>query len=172
VEFAETLTKLGEVAFAEGKFREAESYFTHAVAIVESQRSQIPSAEARAFLVAKQIEPFAGLIRADLALGDQPAAFSTSERAHARSLLDLLREARADIRQGVDLALLKRERSLQQQLNAKAEQQARMLGNQHTQDEANAALTKSTRSHRATTRLRYRSAPPARAMPLSPNLSR
>jgi len=139
VEFAETLTKLGEVAFAEGKFREAESYFTHAVAIVESQRSQIPSAEARAFLVAKQIEPFAGLIRADLALGDQPAAFSTSERAHARSLLDLLREARADIRQGVDLALLKRERSLQQQLNAKAEQQARMLGNQHTQDEANAA---------------------------------
>jgi CHAT domain-containing protein/Tfp pilus assembly protein PilF len=139
VEFAETLTKLGEVAFAEGKFQEAESFFTRAVAIVESQRSQIPSAEARAFLVAKQIEPFAGLIRTELALGDKAAAFATSERAHARSLLDLLKEAHADIRQGIDPVLLKRERSVRQQLNAKAEQQSRMLSNPHTQEEANAA---------------------------------
>jgi len=139
VEFAETLTKLGEVAFAERKFQEAGSFFTRAVAIVESQRSQIPSAEARAFLVAKQIEPFAGLVRTELALGDQAAAFATSERAHARSLLDLLKEAHADIRQGIDPVLLERERSVRQELNAKAEQQSRMLGNQHTQDEANAA---------------------------------
>jgi len=139
VECAETLTKLGEVAFAEGKFQDALSFFTRAVAIVESQRSQIPSAEARAFLVAKQIEPFHGLIRTELVLGDQAAAFAASERAHARSLFDLLREAQADIRQGVDPVLLKRERSLRQQLNARAEQQSRMLGNQHTQDEENAA---------------------------------
>lgn len=139
VEFAETLTKLGEVALQEGKLRDAQAFFTRAVAMVESQRSQIPSAEARAFLVAKQIEPFGGLMRTYLALGDQPAAFATSERARARSLLDLLKEAHADIRQGIDAALLERERSLQQLLNAKAEQQARMLGSRHTEEAAIAA---------------------------------
>src|SRR5262249_50303427 len=43
------------------------------------------------------------------------------ERARARSLLELLTEAHADIRQGIDPSLLDRERELQQRLSAKAE---------------------------------------------------
>ena len=48
------------------------------------------------------------------------AALEASERARARSLLETLGEARANIRQGVDPALLERERHLPQQLSAKA----------------------------------------------------
>src|SRR6185436_472561 len=50
------------------------------------------------------------------------AALHTSERARSRSLLESLTEARADIRRGVDPELLAQERSLQQRLNAKAEE--------------------------------------------------
>jgi tetratricopeptide (TPR) repeat protein len=48
------------------------------------------------------------------------AALHASERARARSLLELLTEARANIREGVDAALLDRERDLQQRLNKKS----------------------------------------------------
>src|SRR5262249_20345517 len=56
-----------------------------------------------------------------------------------RSLLDLLTEARADIRQGVDPALLERERVLRQLISDKADSQTRLLSGEHTEDSATAA---------------------------------
>ena len=53
--------------------------------------------------------------------GFDALAVEVSERQRARSLLDLLTEAHADVRQGVDAALLERERSLGRQLNDKAQ---------------------------------------------------
>src|SRR5262249_14563456 len=66
-------------------------------------------------------------------------ALAVSERARARSLMELLTEARADIRQGVDSSLLERERSLQQRLNAKAAAQVSLLNRKHTPEQADAA---------------------------------
>ncbi len=48
-------------------------------------------------------------------------ALQASERARARSLLDMLSESRADIRQGVNPELVSRERELQDLLNGKAD---------------------------------------------------
>src|SRR5262249_50208373 len=73
------------------------------------------------------------------AAGFDALALAVSERARARSFLELLTEARADIRQGVDGSLLERERSLQQRLNAKAAAQVRLLNRKHTPAQANAA---------------------------------
>jgi tetratricopeptide (TPR) repeat protein len=53
-------------------------------------------------------------------------ALQISERARARSLLEMLAEGRVDIRQGVAPSLLERERTLQQLLNAKAEYKMRL----------------------------------------------
>jgi len=53
-------------------------------------------------------------------------ALQVNERSIARSLLETLAEARADIRSGVDAALLERERSLQRQLNSRAARQLRI----------------------------------------------
>jgi hypothetical protein len=52
--------------------------------------------------------------------GFNAEALQVTERARARSLLDLLNEAGANIRQGIEPALLDRERELQQLLGAKA----------------------------------------------------
>jgi CHAT domain-containing protein/Tfp pilus assembly protein PilF len=121
------LNNLGVIALKQRRFSDALPLLTRAVEIVEAQRRQIPSTEARAFLIAQHTEPYTELMRAQLALNDLPAAFATLERARARSLLELLAEARADIRQGVDSALLKRERALQELLNAKEDRRIQAL---------------------------------------------
>lgn len=55
--------------------------------------------------------------------GFAAAALLASERARARSLIEILAEAGADVRQGVDPALLKRERELQNLLSAQVRYQ-------------------------------------------------
>ena len=59
--------------------------------------------------------------------GYDKQAFETAERARARTLLDLLSEARAGLRQGVDPALIGRERILSARLQAKMERQIQLM---------------------------------------------
>ena len=68
--------------------------------------------------------------------GLEATAFETSERARARSLSDLLAESNVDIRYGADPTLLTRERTLEQQLNAKTDRQIRLLSGKHTGEQA------------------------------------
>jgi CHAT domain-containing protein/predicted negative regulator of RcsB-dependent stress response len=114
-----------------------------AVGIVENLRSKIASHELRASYFATVKEYYDFYI--DLLMqsharnpssGYEEAALIVSERARARSMLDLLRDARADIRRGVEPALLERERSLQGQLNAKAEEQSGLQTNRRTAAQA------------------------------------
>ena len=51
-----------------------------------------------------------------------------SERARARALLDSLLDARVDLREGIEPALLERERSLQKQLNDASSAVSRLFG--------------------------------------------
>jgi CHAT domain-containing protein len=64
------------------------------------------------------------------------AALLASEKGRARSLLELLAESGTEIRRGVDVAVLDRERELQRLISAKAEQQTRLLNGKHTDAEA------------------------------------
>lgn len=66
-------------------------------------------------------------------------ALRVSERARARSLLELLRESHVDFRQGVASDLLERERSLQALLRGKSTRQMRLLAAKHTEEQASAA---------------------------------
>ena len=65
-------------------------------------------------------------------------ALETSERARARSLLETLTEANADIRQGIDPPLLQREREIQRRLNASAQKQMQLRSGSQSEAEANA----------------------------------
>lgn len=65
-------------------------------------------------------------------------ALETSERARARSLLETLTEANADMRQGVDAALLQREREIQRRLNARAQAQMQLFLPAHSETQASA----------------------------------
>jgi CHAT domain-containing protein len=103
-------------------------------------RAEIGSQQLRtSFLASKQdsyefyVDLLMRLHRQHPADGYDAAALQISERARARSLLEILSEAHVDIRQGVDATLLERERALSQTLHAKTDRLMRLLGQQNTQ---------------------------------------
>jgi len=143
---ADTLLGIARVEQKRGNLPQARQIIEQAVGLIESLRTNIPSQELRASYFANRQELFESYIDVLMQMHKQnlPATFdavalSVSERARARSLLELLKESRADIRQGVDSSLLERERSLQQRLNGKAAMQARLLNRKHTPEQADAA---------------------------------
>ncbi len=69
-------------------------------------------------------------------------AFEASERSRARTLLELLQEANADIRQGIAPELLDRERNLQQQLDTLETQRIEILSLQNPTSQQTAELAK------------------------------
>jgi CHAT domain-containing protein/tetratricopeptide (TPR) repeat protein len=119
-----------------------------ALAILETLRGRIESRELRSSYFASvqeyyefYIELLMQLHKQQPAAGYDGRALQASERARARALLETLAEAGADIRQGVDAALLARERALQQALNDAARTQIKLLGGPHTEADA-AAVAK------------------------------
>ena len=79
----------------------------------------------------------------DPSIGYDALALQASERARARSLLELLTEANTNIRQGVDSKLLEQERTLQQKLDAD-EKRRLELSNQKDTEAQVQALEKDT----------------------------
>jgi CHAT domain-containing protein/Tfp pilus assembly protein PilF len=143
---ANTLLGIARVEQKRGNLTQARQTVEQAVSLVESLRTNIASQEFRASYFATRQEFFETYIDMLMeqrlqnpAAGIDAVALEVSERARARSLLDLLTEARADIRQGVDSQMLERERSLRQLLNARATAQANLLNRKHTPEQAEAA---------------------------------
>lgn len=111
-----------------GNLSEARKQIEAALESVEQVRARVTSGQMRAtYLASRQdayqfyIDLLMGLHRTKPTEGHDIAALEVSERARARNLLELLTEARVDIRQGADPALVARERELSQQLGAKAQ---------------------------------------------------
>ena len=128
---------LGLMALTErtrGNLLEARADMEDVLIMIESLRTKIINQELRtSYFTTMQdyydfhIETLMQLHKQRPAEGYSGAALQTSERARARSLLELLTEAGADIRQGVDAELLGRERALQQRLDASRQQRIRLL---------------------------------------------
>jgi CHAT domain-containing protein/predicted DNA-binding protein YlxM (UPF0122 family) len=143
---AGTLLGIARVEQKRGNLTQARQDLEQAIGLIESLRTNTTSQELRASYFASRQELFETYIDVLMQMHKQnPAAsfdalaLAVSERAHARSLLELLTEARADIRQGVDGSLLERERSLRQLLNAKAAAQFALLNRKHTPAQTEAA---------------------------------
>jgi len=105
----------------------ARAHLEEAIAIIESLRTRVASPDRRAsFLGARQdayrllIDLLMARHRAEPAAGWDRRALEVSERARARSLLDLLHESGTELRRGINPALAERRRSLERRLNAKA----------------------------------------------------
>ncbi|MDY6786266.1 MAG: CHAT domain-containing protein [Cyanobacteriota bacterium] len=117
-----------------GKIEEAQRQIEAAIAIIEDLRTQVSRSDLRAsFFASKQdyYEFYIDLLmqrhRQNGSAGYDQLALQTSERARARTLLEILQEAHADIRQGAEPQLLDREKQLQQQLAAMEEQRIKLL---------------------------------------------
>lgn len=129
-----TLFNLAHVQRDMNLLDDARAQIETGLKISESLRSKVASQNVRASLVASTHQYFE--LHADILMrlhfsrpneGFAAAAFEASEKARARSLLELLREARADIRQGVDVSLLTQERRVGQELSTKAERHAELI---------------------------------------------
>ena len=128
-----------------GRFDQARSNIEAAIEIIEHQRASIKRQELRASFFASTLDCYE--LYADLLMqlyklkktaSYQAAALQAVESARARTLLELLAEAGADIRQGVEPSLLERERSLQRLITAKSERQIQLLNGKHTPGQAEA----------------------------------
>jgi CHAT domain-containing protein len=111
-----------------GNLAEARKQIETALFLVEKVRAQAGAQQQRASYFASQqgiyefyIDLLMRLHQQDPNAGYDAQAFEASERARARSLLEMLAEAHVDFRQGVDVTLLERERNLSELLNSKAQ---------------------------------------------------
>ena len=144
---AEALT-MKQIAIGErdrGNLAASQTAIESGIAIVESLRTKVISPEFRlSYFEGSQhyyefyIDLLMRLHKQNPNEGHDGKALETSERARARSLLETLTEANADIRQGIDPALLQREREIQRRLNASAQSQMLLLSASHTEAQANA----------------------------------
>jgi CHAT domain-containing protein len=131
---ATALYDMAVVERALSDFKNALTHLKESNEAIEILRSQIVSPDLRASYYAsvhKHAELYIDLLmRRGSLYGDKQAqvnAFEISEHTHARALLEILGEAAAGIKQGVNPMLLEQERVLRQKLNAKALYQMRVL---------------------------------------------
>jgi CHAT domain-containing protein/Tfp pilus assembly protein PilF len=122
---AVTLHNIADAKRAQGNLTEALTNIESSLKIIESLRTKVASPELRTSYFATvqnyyqfYIDLLMQLHKTQPKSGYDTKAFEASERSRARSLLELLQEANADIRQGVAPELLQKERNLQQQLDA------------------------------------------------------
>jgi CHAT domain-containing protein/Tfp pilus assembly protein PilF len=104
----------------DGDLAEARTRVEAALAIVEARRTKLASPELRASYLGMQrgayelyVDVLLRLHERDAGGGHLAEALEASERARARSLLDLLAEARVDVQAGLDPALKLREQRIE-----------------------------------------------------------
>ncbi len=138
-----TLFRIAMSERALGKLSEAHVHIEAALDIIESLRVEVAGSEYRSSYFASfeecyefYIDLLMQLHKINPTQRHDQAAFQAAERARARTLLEILVEARGDIRKGVDPSLLERERSLQFLLDGKIERRLRLLGGKHTPEQA------------------------------------
>jgi CHAT domain-containing protein/tetratricopeptide (TPR) repeat protein len=143
---AATLSSLARLERDRGNLARARNYIEAALAAVESLRAAVASQDLRASFFASvrqyheiKIDLLARLHMQYPTDGFDALALQASEGARARSLLELLAEAAAEIRQDVNPALIEREGSLRQIISDKANDQMRLLRGTHTEEEGKRA---------------------------------
>lgn len=116
-----------------GNLSESRKDIEESLSLVETVRARSGSQSLRASYLAsreKAYELYVDLLmqlhKQDPKAGHDAEALQASERGRARSLLELLNEAPADIEQGVSADLVRREREIRQAINAKAQRQIQL----------------------------------------------
>lgn len=135
---AATLYGIAGVDLAAGRTLEARRNAEEASAMIESLQAEVVSPGLRlSFLSARSgysdlyVEVLMQLHRQEPGGGYDRLAFEASEKARARSLLDLLNEAKAHVYRRADPELLEREASIRQQLDAQSQLRTKVLNGPH-----------------------------------------
>jgi CHAT domain-containing protein/Tfp pilus assembly protein PilF len=119
-----------------GNLSEARQHAERAIEMTEKVRGNAGGEEARASYLSSALDAYSVYIDILMLQHDTAAAFEATERSRARSLLEMLSESGADIREGVDPKLLARERETASLLNAKGSRLLLLAGRATPQAEA------------------------------------
>ncbi len=140
---AESLGEIAHLELGQGEIEGARKHCDEALGIFDSLRSTITNPSLRAWFSHAGRKVYEVNLQALLRqnqmhpnAGYDAAAVVAMEKARARSLLELLGESQARIREGVDPALLDREVSLRRAIARKAQQQELLLSGKHTDEQA------------------------------------
>lgn len=132
---ARALIGSARIKVSQNELLEARRSIEEALALIEAVRASAGGQQSRyAYFASKQdayklyIELLMAQHRLAPDAGHDAEALAATERARARGLLELMNEARVDVRQGVDAKVIEREHELMQMLNAKARRQIQLLG--------------------------------------------
>jgi len=139
---AEVLHGLALLERAQGDAKSARAHLETALALTEGLRTKVGSLDLRALFFARKQDYFTSYIDllmqehgTDPAAGFDRQALQVSERARARSLLELLAEARADVRQGAPPELIARLQELRSLIVGKTNRLLRQRGDKATAEQ-------------------------------------
>jgi CHAT domain-containing protein/Tfp pilus assembly protein PilF len=137
---ANTLQEIARIENKSGNLLAAQSRIEAAIEIIESLRGKINSQDLQASFFASKKDTYdlhtdilMRLAKSRPGQNYEALALQANERGRARSLLDMLTEARIQITQGVDAALLQSRDTLQKQISAKEQFRVRLLSGRHTE---------------------------------------
>ena len=140
----DTLYNIARANSDSGDLPQARVVLEDSLKIIEELRAQVVSPELRASYFASvsnhwelYIDLLMKMHRLHPDRGFAGLAFQASENARTRALIEVLTESGAQIREGVDPKILENERSLQQQMAAKAAYQMRLLSGEPDSTEVN-----------------------------------
>lgn len=125
---ADCLAALASVTKKKGDLAAAGQLFEKALNVLEAQIARVGgTAETRSGYRARHLQYYQDYVDL-LMLNHKPElAFQVVERSRARSLLEMLSEAHADVHAGVDPGLLKQERFLKERITAQSNWKIQML---------------------------------------------
>jgi CHAT domain-containing protein len=140
---ASVLADIAKIEFTRGDLLSALKLIEQAITKTESIRINLKSQQLRTSYLASIRQYYEFEIEVLMRLHQQrpneefaAAAIEVSEKSRARSLLDLLHEARAEIQQGVDPSVIEREGHLRRLIAEAAERQTRLLSGKYTEEQA------------------------------------
>lgn len=138
---AATFFNLARVESQSGQLERSREHIEECLSINEASRANVSGSDLRASYLASVHRHYEFLVDVLMRLhrrqpraGFEILALQASEKARARSLLESLKEAHADIREGIDPTLLERERNLDEKLNAKADHHAQLVAGKQTEE--------------------------------------
>ncbi|MBX7222176.1 MAG: CHAT domain-containing protein [Blastocatellia bacterium] len=124
---------LAQVELARGNLAQAKTYIERSVRVAEGRRALFGAQEFRSYYFEKThrfydlyLEILMRLHQAEPQSGFDRRAFTVSEQVKARSLLDLLRNAKVDINQKIPVALRQREQDCRIRFTAASEKVTRL----------------------------------------------
>ncbi|WP_413162121.1 CHAT domain-containing tetratricopeptide repeat protein [Capilliphycus salinus ALCB114379] len=137
-----SLYYIAQIQREQGQLEAAVQTIETALEIIEDLRTKVDRQDLRtSFFASKQeyyqfyIDLLMQLHKQNPEKGFDGLALQASERAKARSLLEILAESGGEVTSGIDPKLLEEKKQLQQQLSALEQLRVRLLSGEHTEEQ-------------------------------------